>query len=58
MLLFEAKGWKPEVAEVTWKSDTETVLSGEQGEKKCRNFLDALEDLDDVQQVFTTAVIE
>ena len=54
---FEAKGWKPEVAEVTWKSDTETVLSGEQGEKM-QKLLDALEDLDDVQQVFTTAVIE
>lgn len=54
---FEAKGWTPEVAEVTWKSDTETVLSGEQGEKM-QKLLDALEDLDDVQQVYTTAVIE
>lgn len=54
---FNAKGWTPEVAEITWKSDTETVLTGEDGEKMQR-LIDALEDLDDVQEVYTTAVIE
>ncbi len=54
---FTAKGWTPEVAEITWKSDTETVLTGEDGEKMQR-LIDALEDLDDVQEVYTTAVIE
>ncbi len=51
------KGWEPEVAEITWKSDSETVLTGDEGEKMQR-LLDNLEDLDDVQQVYTTAVIE
>ncbi|MCD8339142.1 MAG: YebC/PmpR family DNA-binding transcriptional regulator [Burkholderiales bacterium] len=54
---FTAKGWTPEVAEVTWKSDSETVLSGEEGEKM-QKLLDALDDLDDVSEVYTTAVIE
>ncbi len=54
---FTEKGWEPEMAEVTWKSDSETVLTGEDGEKMQR-LLDNLEDLDDVQQVYTTAVIE
>ena len=54
---FADKGWTPEVAEVTWRSDTETVLTGDEGERMQR-LLDALEDLDDVQQVYTTAVIE
>lgn len=54
---FEDKGWTPEVAEVTWKSDTETVLTGEDG-ARMQKLLDALDDLDDVQQVYTTAVIE
>jgi YebC/PmpR family DNA-binding regulatory protein len=54
---FNDKGWEPEVSEVTWKSDSETVLTGEDGEKMQR-LLDALEDLDDVSQVYTTAVIE
>ncbi len=54
---FTDKGWEPEVAEITWKSDSETLLTGEDGERMQR-LLDNLEDLDDVQQVYTTAVIE
>lgn len=54
---FEAKGWKPEVAEVTWKSESETVLTGDDAERMQR-LIDALEDLDDVSEVYTTAVFE
>ena len=50
-------GLKPEVAEVTMKALSETVLTGEDGQRMQR-LLDALEDLDDVQQVYTTAAIE
>jgi len=53
---FDAKGLKPEIAEVTMKPLAETTLSGEDGEKMQR-LLDALDDLDDVQSVYTTAVI-
>ena len=45
---------KPEIAEVTYKPTTENVLSGEDAEKMQR-LLDALENLDDVQDVYTTA---
>jgi YebC/PmpR family DNA-binding regulatory protein len=50
-------GLKPEVAEVTMKPLVETVLTGEDGQRMQR-LLDALEDLDDVQQVYTTAAID
>lgn len=50
-------GLKPEVAEVTMKALTETVLTGEDGQKM-QKLLDALDDLDDVQAVYTTAAIE
>jgi YebC/PmpR family DNA-binding regulatory protein len=50
-------GLTPEVAEVTMKPLTETVLRGEEGQKMQR-LLDALDDLDDVQAVYTTAAIE
>lgn len=54
---FTDKGWEPEVAEVTWKSDSETVLTGDDAERMQR-LIDALEDLDDVSEVYTTAVFE
>ena len=54
---FTDKGWEPEVAEVTWKSDSETVLTGDEAERMQR-LIDALEDLDDVSEVYTTAVFE
>ncbi|GAB4130485.1 MAG: hypothetical protein Fur0040_12840 [Sideroxydans sp.] len=53
----EAAGFKPEMAEVTMKAENEVVLSGDAGERM-QKLLDALEDLDDVQEVYTTAVIE
>jgi YebC/PmpR family DNA-binding regulatory protein len=50
-------GLKPELAEVTMKPGTEAVLSGDDG-VRMRKLLDALEDLDDVQNVYTTAVMD
>lgn len=47
---------KPVMAEVTMKPETEIEFSGEDAEKMQR-ILDALEDLDDVQDVYTSAVI-
>ena len=54
---FEKAGMKPEMAEVTMKALNETELSGEDAERMQR-LIDALEDLDDVQQVYTTAVFD
>jgi YebC/PmpR family DNA-binding regulatory protein len=53
----EAAGLKPEMAEVTMKSSTENVLTGDDA-IKMQKLLDALDDLDDVQDVYTSAVIE
>ena len=53
----KAAGLKPEVAEVTMRPTSENVLAGEDGQKMQR-LLDALEGLDDVQNVYTTAAIE
>ncbi|HQR53310.1 MAG TPA: YebC/PmpR family DNA-binding transcriptional regulator [Burkholderiales bacterium] len=53
----EQAGLKPELAEVTMKATTEAVLAGEDG-VRMRKMLDALEDLDDVQNVYTTAVVD
>jgi len=53
----EAAGLKPEVAEVTMRADTETVLTGDDG-VRMQKLLDALDDLDDVQEVYTSAAIE
>jgi YebC/PmpR family DNA-binding regulatory protein len=50
-------GFKPELAEVTMKPSTEVVLAGEDG-VKMQKLLDAIEALDDVQDVYTSAVIE
>jgi len=50
-------GFKPEFAEVTMKPATEVVLAGDDG-ARMQKLLDALEALDDVQNVYTTAVIE
>jgi YebC/PmpR family DNA-binding regulatory protein len=50
-------GLKPEIAEVTMKPLTETVLTGDDAQKM-QKLLDALDDLDDVQQVYTTAALE
>lgn len=53
----EAAGLKAEMAEVTMKASTEAVLTGDDG-VRMQKLLDALDDLDDVQEVYTSAVIE
>ncbi len=50
-------GLKPELAEITMKPTTEIDLRGDEG-GRMRNLVDALENLDDVQNVYTTAVID
>jgi YebC/PmpR family DNA-binding regulatory protein len=52
----DAVGLKPEVAEVTMKAANDTELTGEDGERM-QKLLDAIEELDDVQNVFTNAII-
>jgi YebC/PmpR family DNA-binding regulatory protein len=53
----EKAGFKAEVAEIIMKPDAETVLTGEDA-IKMQKILDALENLDDVQEVYTNALIE
>jgi len=50
-------GLKPELAEITMKPTAENVLKGDEG-GRMQKLLDALENLDDVQDVYTTAVID
>jgi transcriptional/translational regulatory protein YebC/TACO1 len=45
------------VAEVTMRPESEAVLRGEEG-VKMQKLLDAIEDLDDTQAVYTNASIE
>jgi YebC/PmpR family DNA-binding regulatory protein len=53
----EKAGLKPELAEVTMKPVNETALEGGDA-ARMRSLLDALESLDDVQDVYTTAVLD
>lgn len=53
----EKAGFKPEVAEVTMKPSNETVFTGDDA-VRMQKLLDALENLDDVQEIYTSAVIE
>ena len=53
----EKAGLKPELAEVTMKPLNESVLAGGDAQRM-RSLLDALENLDDAQDVYTTAVLE
>ena len=53
----EKAGFKADSAEVIMKPDTETVFTGEDA-LRMQKLLDALENLDDVQEVYTNAVIE
>lgn len=53
----EAAGLKPVMAQVTMKPLNEVVFTGDDG-VKMQKILDMLEDLDDVQEVYTSAVIE
>lgn len=54
---FDAAGLVPEVQNVTMKALNEIELTGEDAEKM-QKILDALEGLDDVQDVYTTAVFD
>ena len=54
---FDKIDFKYEFAELTMKAEVESVLKGLEGEKM-RKILDFLEDLDDVQEVYTNVVIE
>ena len=53
----EKAGLKAEIAEVTMKPGTENAMPGAEGERM-RHLLEALENLDDVQNVYTTAVLD
>jgi transcriptional/translational regulatory protein YebC/TACO1 len=50
-------GMKPEFAEVTMKPSTEVEFHGEDAQRM-QKLLDAIESIDDVQEVYTTAVID
>ena len=52
----EKAGFKAELAEVTMKPGNEAVLTGDDA-VKMQKLLDALENLDDVQNVYTTAIL-
>lgn len=53
----QAAGLVPEVAEVTWRADNNITLEGDDA-AKMQKLLDALEDLDDVQDVFHNAEMD
>src|SRR5262245_52626923 len=50
-------GLKPELGEITWKPTAEAALGADEG-ARLRRLLDALESLDDVQDVYTTAAVD
>ena len=50
-------GFKPEFAELTMKPSTEVELEGEDA-ARMQKLIDALESLDDVQDVYTNAVFD
>jgi len=52
----EKAGLKPAMAEITMKPSSEVSLAGEDA-AKMRRLLDALENLDDVQEVYSTAAL-
>ena len=53
----EKAGFKPEFGEVLMKPQNETEFAGEDA-IRMQKLLDVLEGLDDVQEVYTTAVID
>jgi YebC/PmpR family DNA-binding regulatory protein len=53
----EAAGFTAEFGQVTMKAENETELAGEDG-VRMQKLLDVLESLDDVQDVYTSVVIE
>jgi YebC/PmpR family DNA-binding regulatory protein len=52
----EKAGLKAELAEVTMRAETPIELSGDEG-KRMQKLLDVIEDLDDVQAVYTNAEV-
>ena len=53
----EKAGFKPEFGEVTMKAENESELTGDDA-VKMQKLIDALESLDDVQEVYSTAVMD
>jgi len=53
----EAKGLKPELAEVTMRAENSIALAGEDA-MRMQKLLDVIEDLDDVQDVFHNAELD
>ena len=53
----EKAGFKADVADVTMKPATEIALAGDDAQRM-QKLLDALESLDDVQEVYTTAALD
>jgi transcriptional/translational regulatory protein YebC/TACO1 len=53
----EKAGFKADVADVTMKPSTDTELAGEDA-ARMHKLLDALESLDDVQEVYTNAAMD
>jgi YebC/PmpR family DNA-binding regulatory protein len=53
----EKAGFKAELADVTMKPANETALTGDDA-ARMQKLLDALENIDDVQEVYTTAVMD
>jgi YebC/PmpR family DNA-binding regulatory protein len=53
----EKAGYKAEVAEIIMKPTTEAVFTGDDA-IKMQKLLDSLENLDDVQEIYTNAIIE
>jgi YebC/PmpR family DNA-binding regulatory protein len=53
----EKSGFKAALAEVTFKAVNESVMKGDEA-ARMQKLIDALENIDDVQEVYTTAVLE
>jgi YebC/PmpR family DNA-binding regulatory protein len=53
----EKKGFKAALAEVTFKPTAENTMKGDEA-ARLQKLIDALEGIDDVQEVYTTAVLE
>ena len=53
----EKKGFKAALAEVTFKPTAENTMKGDEA-ARMQKLIDALEGIDDVQEVYTTAVLE
>ena len=53
----EAAGFKVEFGGVTMKAENETQLTGDEA-VRMQKLIDALEGLDDVQEVYTSVVID